>query len=270
MVLLTSLFFMRIPLQSERENRPPHLFRDISEGLRWVWRQPTIRFLIVLSGYLELIVSINVVLLTVIAHDERLSLRFIGIILAMAGAGSLLGAVLCPVLQRYLSVGRFLMNTLPLMVLLWPLYAFVRNPWVLGTVVASLALLGSLTYIQTVTYLLAVVPNSLQGRVNSIARLFFSHASHLARLASALVSAMWGCSSRWVFYGQAFSPLRSWPFFIPRSGKHRYRKSNEKFVYKGSDFNTFRRRSYSFFLSYLARYERKKAPDLSSKSCIYV
>ena len=170
-VLLVSLFFIRTSFQEERGERKIHLFKDIHEGLLWVWQQPIVRFLLVLDGYLELFVSSNILLVAVIARNERIPLSFVGIILAAAGVGNLLGAACSPMLQRRVPVGWLLIGTLLLFVLLWPLYGVVRNPWVLGSVIASLALLDSVAYLQTVSYRLAVVPDLLQGRVSSIARL---------------------------------------------------------------------------------------------------
>lgn len=170
-MLLVALFFIRTSFQEERGERKTHLFKDIREGLLWVWQQPIVRFLLILDGYLELFVSSNILLVAVIARNERIPLSFVGIILAAAGVGTLLGAACSPMLQRRVPVGWLLISTLLLFVLLWPLYGVVTNPWVLGSVIASLALLDSVAYLQTVSYRLAVVPDLLQGRVSSIARL---------------------------------------------------------------------------------------------------
>ena len=58
-----------------------------------------------------------------------------------------------------------------LFVLLWPLYGLVTNPWALGIVIACLAFIDSVAYLQSASYRLTVVPDQLQGRVGSIARL---------------------------------------------------------------------------------------------------
>ncbi len=139
--------------------------------LDWVWRQPAIRLLIVLSGYLEVIVSINVLLVPVIARQAHFSLSLVGIILAAAGIGNILGAVVNSLIQRRVSFGRVLSGTLLLFVLLWPLYALTVNPVALGIVIAGLALVDSVAYLQSAIYRLSIVPDQLQGRVGSIARL---------------------------------------------------------------------------------------------------
>lgn len=170
-VLLISLFFIRTSFQEEREEIKTNLLVDIREGFRWVRQQPIVWVLMVLAGYLEVIVSINVLLVPVIARNERFPLSIVGVILAAAGIGNLLGAAFNPVLQHRVPLGWLLISTLLLFVLLWPLYGLVTNLWVLGAVIASLALIDSVAYLQTASYRLAVVPDQLQGRVNSIARL---------------------------------------------------------------------------------------------------
>lgn len=171
MVLLVSLFFIRTSFQEERVERKAHLLVDIGQGLHWVWRQPAIRLLIVLAGYLEVIVSINVLLVPVIARKEEIPLSVAGLILAAAGIGNLLGAVVNPALQRRVPLGWLLISSLLVFVLLWPLYGLVTNPWALGAVIASLAFVDSVAYLQTASYRLTVVPDQFQGRVSSIARL---------------------------------------------------------------------------------------------------
>jgi predicted MFS family arabinose efflux permease len=170
-VLLISLFFIRTSFQEERVEMKAHLLKDIREGLHWVWWQPVVRLLIVLAGYLEVIVSCNILLVSVIARNERFPLSFVGAILAAAGIGNLLGAAVSPALQRRMPLGWLLISTLLLFVLLWPLYGLVTNPWMLGAVLASLALIDSVAYLQTASYRLTVVPDQFQGRVSSIARL---------------------------------------------------------------------------------------------------
>ncbi|HEY0754736.1 MAG TPA: MFS transporter [Ktedonobacteraceae bacterium] len=170
-ILLVFVCFIRTSLHASQEEKRPHLFKDVYEGLKWVWQRPVIRFLVSLAGYLEVIVSVNVVLVAVIARNERFPLNTVGIILGAAGVGDLLGAALSPLLQRRFSVGWLLISTLLLFLLLWPLYAWVTNPWALGIIVASLALIDSITYIQTAVYPLIVASPVFQGRVNSIARL---------------------------------------------------------------------------------------------------
>ncbi|HJT59589.1 MAG TPA: MFS transporter [Ktedonobacteraceae bacterium] len=170
-VLLVSLFFIRTSFREERTEKKPHLLADIREGLRWVWHQPILRLLIVLSGYLEVIISVNVLVVPVIAHHAGFSLGIVGFVLAAAGIGNILGAIVNSWLQRRVPFGYVLSGTLLLFVLIWPFYALVANPYALGIVIAILSVIDSVAYLQSATYRLTIVPDQLQGRVGSIARL---------------------------------------------------------------------------------------------------
>jgi MFS family permease len=170
-VLLVSLFFIRTSFQEERVEVKGNLLVEIREGFAWVRQLPVVLLLIVLAAYLEVIVNINVLLVPVIARNEGFPLSIVGVILAAAGIGNLLGAALNSALQRHVPLGRLLISTLLLFVVLWPLYGFVTNLWALGVVIAGLGLIDTVAYLQTASYRLAVVPDQFQGRVNSIARL---------------------------------------------------------------------------------------------------
>ena len=172
-VLLISLFFIRTSFQEQRVKVKSNLLVEIREGLAWVRRLPVVLLLMVLAAYLEVIVSVNVLLVPVIVRNERFPLSIVGVILAAAGIGNLLGATLNSALQRHVPLGRLLISTLFLFVVLWPLYGFVTNLWALGVVIAGLALIDSVAYLQTASYRLALVPDRFQGRVSSIARLIF-------------------------------------------------------------------------------------------------
>ncbi len=171
LVLFLSIFFMRTSFQEERKDRKVSLLKDIRTGLHWVWQQHVVRFLIVLAGYLDVMVRINVLLVPVIAHNAGLPLRLVGIILAAAGLGNILSVVVSPLLQRRFAMGKVLISTLMLLALLWPVYALATNPWSLGAIIASLACVDSIAYQHIINYRLSVVPDQLQGRVGSIARL---------------------------------------------------------------------------------------------------
>jgi hypothetical protein len=74
-------------------------------------------------------------------------------------------------LQRHLPFGWGLIAPLLLFDLLWPFYGLVATPWLLGAVIAGLALIDTVAYFYTASYRLSIVPDQLQGRVSSIARL---------------------------------------------------------------------------------------------------
>jgi hypothetical protein len=93
-----------------------------------------------------------------------------GLIVAAGGVGNLLGAALCPPLQRRIRFGTALCCALIVFVLLWPLYGFITTPLLLGAVFAAIALFDSIRAVFMDSYRFAVVPDALQGRVSGVYR----------------------------------------------------------------------------------------------------
>ena len=113
---------------------------------------------------------LSVLLVLVIVQQQHIpSVRY-GLIVAAGGVGNLLGAALCPLLQRRIRFGRALGCALIVFVLLWPLYGFITTPLLLGAVFAGIALSDSIRAIFMDSYRFAVVPDALQSRVSGIYR----------------------------------------------------------------------------------------------------
>lgn len=171
LVLLGSLVSMRIPFQGKRDETPHHFFREVREGMSWLWSHAIVRHLAFLAGYLYVVMSGSVLIILVIARQHQVSPGIVGIILAVGGFGNLVGTALCTPFQKRVRFGRGLCSTLILFVLLWPLYSLSSTPIFLGMVVAALALVDSISSILIASYRLAAVPDDLQGRVGSVYRL---------------------------------------------------------------------------------------------------
>jgi MFS family permease len=55
LVLLGSLVSMHIPFQGKRDETPHHFFREIREGMSWLWSHAVVRHLAFLAGYLYVV-----------------------------------------------------------------------------------------------------------------------------------------------------------------------------------------------------------------------
>ena len=171
LVLLGSLLRIRSSFQEDRKATSQHLFRDVHEGISWLWSHLVVRTMAFLTGYLEVARIGGILIVYAIARQHQVSLILVGVILTVGGVGNLTGTTLCPLLQRRVRFGWALSSMLILFVLLWPLYGFAGSPIFLGAVVAGLALIDSICAILIASYRLAVVPDELQGRVGSVYRL---------------------------------------------------------------------------------------------------
>ena len=171
LILLGSLLFIRSPMQDERRTERHHLLLEVREGLTWLWSQKVIRSIFLISSYVNLTITASVLLVLDIVQQQHIPSVLYGLIVAAGGVGNLLGAALCPPLQRHIRFGLALGCALIVFVLLWPLYGFITTPLLLGAVFAGIALSDSIRAVFMDSYRFAVVPDALQGRVGSIYRL---------------------------------------------------------------------------------------------------
>jgi MFS family permease len=166
-----SLFFVRAAFQEERTAPPGSLWSEIGEGLRWLWRQPVIRFLAVLTGGLNVCCFGYILIIIVLAQRMHASAAVIGLIFAGGGIGSLVGAALASRLERRFGVGPTLVAAAWVWALSWALYAVAPTPLLLGVVNAVSFTIVPVYMSVQYSYRLARTPDALQGRVNSVFRL---------------------------------------------------------------------------------------------------
>jgi MFS family permease len=166
-----SLFFIKAKFQEERDPAPLHLWADIKEGLSWLWQQPLIRFLALLTGGMVAPVVGYSLILIVIAQSQHASAFTIGVIFACGGVGSILGALLVTPLQKRFSFGQLMIGSTWIWALTWLLFAVAPNPLILGIVTAVSFIIVPIYMSVQFGYRLALIPDHLQGRVNSVFRL---------------------------------------------------------------------------------------------------
>ncbi len=169
---VASLFFIRTRFQGERAAERRSLRAEIVEGMRWLWNQPLIRFLAFFSCLLNFVFSGATLILIVIAQRQGASPSVIGLIFAISGVGGILGSFLGAPIQKRFSFGAAVITVVWVIALAWPLLAAAPNPFLLGAAAAILTAAGPVVNVVVMSYRLALIPDALQGRVNSFYRLF--------------------------------------------------------------------------------------------------
>jgi MFS family permease len=171
LVSVISLLFIKTKFQMERVIPTRSLRTEIVEGMKWLWRQPLLRVMAFLnSGWSSLGFGFSLMVI-VLAQGQHLAPTFIGMLFAIGGVSSILGASIAPLIQKRLRYGQAIIGLWWLYVLVWLLAAFVRTPIALGAIVACFFLVDSIYNIVQFSYRLALIPDELQGRVNSAFRL---------------------------------------------------------------------------------------------------
>ncbi len=175
---VVTLGFIRLPFQEDRTGttRPAlsvgALRVEIAEGLRFLWGQRHLRTIALLSMGINLLDGPLLLAVIVLAQrDLHADARTIGVIFTLAGVGELLGSFVAPWVQARVRTGRALIGAVAVWAVAMPLEAAAVSPLML---IAGAALTDMMIPIYNVTqasYRLSLIPDTLQGRVNSAYRL---------------------------------------------------------------------------------------------------
>ncbi len=170
-ISVISLSFIRVRFQLERQREKMNLYASIQEGLSWLWRQPLIRYIAFLTGGLNFTFSSLIpVLVVLVKQDHGSSLNY-GLILSIGGIGGIIGAIIGGQVQKRFSFRFVIINAVWISAVLSTAYFLTTNPILLGLVTAGTFLMGTLYNVVQFSYRLKLIPDELQGRVNSVFRL---------------------------------------------------------------------------------------------------
>jgi MFS family permease len=183
---LASLLAIRTPFQEEREHEQTPLRTQLAEGFRWLWGHPFLRTCAILFTWVNLLFEATFLVLIVVGRRQGLSGAHIGALIAVLGLCSLAGSVASPRLQRRLSMRTIVVGSFWLQL---GIAAFVVKPniYVLLAGAIPAALLGPSVNAIVIGYRVAVVPDRLTGRVNSVARTIALCGAPLGPLAAGLL-----------------------------------------------------------------------------------
>ncbi len=169
-VSAVALRLIRRPLPGTEKVVGRSLRAEIGEGVGWLWRQPLVRYMAFLTGALNFAGGIDLIVI-VIAQAQGASAATIGLIFALGGAGGLVGALLAPRLQRRFSFGQMIVGLTWFTVGVFLLFAGARSLAATTAILVVFFLLTPSYDTVQYSYRLALIPDALQGRVNSVFRL---------------------------------------------------------------------------------------------------
>lgn len=189
-----SLLAMRTPFEEERERDTAPLRKRLAEGVAFLWRQPflrTVAFLFALANFTGQGVLLALV---VIGRRQGLSSGAVGALVAAFGACLLLGSTLSPLVRRLLPVRAIIVLELwtwtgCALFLIWP------NVYVLTASILPTALTIPSTNSVVMPYRLALTPDRLLGRTESVRSTIALMIAPLGPLAAGFLLA--DTSERW-------------------------------------------------------------------------
>ncbi|MEA2574255.1 MAG: hypothetical protein QOH93_1553 [Chloroflexia bacterium] len=166
-----SLFFIKTKFQGERSVERRKLTVEIKEGVSWLWNQKLVRFMAFLTGGLNLTNSASYLIIIVIAKSMGADSFTIGSMVSIAAIGGILGAIAGGQIQKRFRFGQVIITTVWIEALLFPLYAVAPNIILIGVISAIIWMTSPIYNVVQFSYRMALIPDALQGRVNSAVRL---------------------------------------------------------------------------------------------------
>lgn len=192
---LIQLLLIRKPFQGEREERTGGFWRDIVEGVTWLWARPFLRTVVILVSLSNMVFMAAMVTMLVLVHGTGSSPAGVGVIMAVAGVGGVAGAMTATRWRRILSMRAMI----PLGLAAWTAciipFAFVSDPWLLGLLFAANGYVSGVFNVTGSVYMMQVTPDEVFGRATSVMMTLGSGANFLGSLLGGAALDMWGVST---------------------------------------------------------------------------
>jgi Transmembrane secretion effector len=181
-----SLLGMRTPFEERREHDAASLRAQLAEGFRFMWQHAFLRTTAFVYGAGNLLTSAMFLLIVVIGKREGLSPGEIGALSAAVGAGTLVGSLASPLFRKVLSVRAILLLELWTWLATWAFVAWPRV-YLLAAWAILFGIAAPVTDSVVVGYRLAITPDRLVGRVESVRTTISLIAGPLGPLAAGLL-----------------------------------------------------------------------------------
>jgi predicted MFS family arabinose efflux permease len=217
---ILALAWMRTPFQETRAAETVSLRAQVTEGFSFLWHHAFLRACALLFAVGNFTIPAILLVVVVAGTRQGLSPGAIGLLSAAFGACTLVGALVSPLLRRSLSVRTIVLNEL------WAglgCAAFVvwTNVYVLAVAILPQAICLPVTDSVVRGYGIAVTPDRLQGRVESVRRTIALVVAPLGPLAAGLlldsfsaqatVAVLAACSLALALWGTLSPALRDAP-----------------------------------------------------------
>jgi MFS family permease len=164
---ILSLLVMRTPFQEERPRDTSRLRAQIAEGFHFLWSEPFLRTCAFLYGLGNFTIPGVLLVVVVVGKRQGLSGGEIGLLIAAFGVCTLVGSLMSPLFRRTFSVRMILLLELwaglgSALFIIWP------NVYVLTAGILPQAVALPVTDSVVVGYRVAITPDRLLGRVESV------------------------------------------------------------------------------------------------------
>lgn len=201
----------RTPVPPREEHAPVHT--DIAQGLRWLWRNPPVRTLVVI------ILVFNVTWaapwgVLVLYATEHLNMGAVGYgaLTTASAAGGLLATASFGWLEKRVSFATLMRVCLSLEVLMHLAFALTTTGWVALVIMAGFGFYAFIWGTISTTVRQRLVPTELQGRIASVNMVGVFGGMVLGQALGGVIAQFWGLAAPWwfAFVGAAITLLLVW------------------------------------------------------------
>ncbi|MBO9624851.1 MAG: MFS transporter [Microbacterium sp.] len=201
----------RTPLPPREEHSPVHT--DIAEGLRWLWRNPPVRMLvlIILLFNVTWAAPWGVLVLYATEHLHMGAVGY-GALTTASAAGGLLATVSFGWLERHVSFAALMRIALSLEVLMHLAFALTEVGWVALIIMFVFGAYAFVWGTISTTVRQRLVPHELQGRVSSVNAVGVFGGMVIGQALGGVIAQTWGLTAPWwfAFGGAALTLLFVW------------------------------------------------------------
>jgi predicted MFS family arabinose efflux permease len=170
-ISVLSVLLIRVPMQADRTDDRRPMRHEIAAGLRWLHRQSGLRSLWLLNSGINVVFGGWTLLVIVLAKRLGANSNQIGLVFASGGVALILGSIVTPAVQRRFGVGAIMVAMTWMYAIFWPPYAFANSVLLLAIANAAGFFFVPISGGTQFSYRLLLVPDALQGRINSVFRL---------------------------------------------------------------------------------------------------
>jgi predicted MFS family arabinose efflux permease len=160
LVSVLSLLYIGVSFQVKRTaGSKLALRKEIAEGLRFLWRQPLLRTMVVLTMTVNFLLSPVTLVVVVLAQGTlHIDVRTLGIILSAGGVGGVLSGVIAPWIRTRMRFGQVIIGSVIVWGLATLLLTLASSPPLLAVGVGVLALMWPIYGVVLVSYRLSLTP----------------------------------------------------------------------------------------------------------------
>lgn len=190
-----------------------HVHTDIAEGLRWLWRNPPVRMLVLI------ILVFNVTWaapwgVLVLYATEHLNMGAVGYgaLTTASAVGGILATLSFGWLERHVSFATLMRVVLTLEVLMHLAFALTSTGWVALIIMFFFGAYAFVWGTISTTVRQRLVPAELQGRVASVNMVGVFGGMVIGQALGGVIAQIWGLTAPWwfAFAGAALTLLLVW------------------------------------------------------------